>query len=127
MEEKIEGKKSEQMFMEELSGMLCAIVTMLSSISALSAALLAQSADERGSASFLASKLAEDSARYYSEAMEIKKKREGGKLAAKGPMFDQEIATLYGFDPYESLEKMIEVLGIDVDLDRHKEAVSDEG
>ena len=78
MEEKIEGKKSEQMFMEELSGMLCAIVTMLSSISALSAALLAQSAYERGSARFLASKLAEDSARYYSEAFEIKKMREGG-------------------------------------------------
>ena len=46
-------------------------------------------------------------------------------LAAKGAMFDQEIATLYGFDPYESLERMIEVLGIDADLDRHKEAVSD--
>ena len=78
MEEKIEGKKSEQMFMEELSGMLCAIVTMLSSISAMSAALLAQSADERGSARLLASKLAGDSARYYSEAFEIKKMRERG-------------------------------------------------
>lgn len=78
MEEEMEGKKCEQMFMEELSGMLCAIVTMLSSISALSAALLAQSADERGSARFLASRLADDSARYYSEAMEIKKMREGG-------------------------------------------------
>lgn len=78
MEEKIEGKKNEQMFMEEVSGMLCAIVTMLSSISAMSAVLLAQSADERGSARFLASRLAEDSARYYSEAFEIKKMRERG-------------------------------------------------
>lgn len=78
MEEKIEGKKNEQMFMEEVSGMLCAIVTMLSSISAMSAVLLAQSADERGSARFLASRLAEDSARYCSEAFEIKKMRERG-------------------------------------------------
>lgn len=79
MEEKmIEEKKCEQMFMEEVSGMLCAIVTMLSSISALSAALFAQSADERGSARFLASKLAEDSARYYREAMDIKNMRERG-------------------------------------------------
>lgn len=78
MEEKIEGKKCDQMFMEELSGMLCAIVTMLSSISALSAVLLAQSADERESARFLASKLAEDSACYYREAIDIKKMREGG-------------------------------------------------
>ena len=50
----------------------------------------------------------------------------GLPACCKGAMFDQEIATLYGFDPYESIEKMIEVLGIDVDLDRHKEAVSDE-
>lgn len=42
------------------------------------------------------------------------------------PILEAAAAKL-GDEVSESLEKMIEVLGIDVDLDRHKEAVSDEG
>lgn len=47
-------------------------------------------------------------------------------LTAKGVSFSEELDTIYGFEPEEALEKMIEVLGIDVDLDRHKETVGDE-
>ena len=47
-------------------------------------------------------------------------------LTAKGVGFNEELDTIYRFEPEEALEKMIEVLGIDVDLDRHKETVGDE-
>ena len=47
-------------------------------------------------------------------------------LTAKGVSFNEELASVYGFEPDEALEMIVEVLGIDVDLDRHKEAVSDE-
>lgn len=48
-------------------------------------------------------------------------------LTAKGVTFSEELATVYGFEPDEALEMIVEVLGIDVDLDRHKETVGDEG
>lgn len=77
MEEKIEGKKYEQLFMEEVSDMLFAVHSMLSSINVLCSGLLVQDADIRESASAVSVKAVGASSRYLAAAMQIKDKREG--------------------------------------------------
>lgn len=79
MEEKIEGKKNEQMFMEEVSWSLCAIHAMLSSINAVGVGLLARYDDGiRERASAVVSTETGNSARFFEKALKIKEMREGG-------------------------------------------------
>lgn len=84
MEEKIEGKKNEQMFMEEVSWLLCAIHAMLSSINAVGVGLLARYDDDiRERASAVASTETGNSARFFEKALKIKEMREGGSDAQR--------------------------------------------
>lgn len=76
MEEK-EEMKGLQMFMEEVSAMLCAMHTMLSSINSLNAAMLARSDDARNKAIAVASMEMDASSRFFGAAMKNKDKRKG--------------------------------------------------
>lgn len=77
MEEKMEGKKYEQMFMEEVSEMLFAINAMSMSTNALIAGLLTQSPDLRERATDVSRVITGDSGRHFEKAMKIKAMREG--------------------------------------------------
>lgn len=65
MEEKMEGKKYEQMFMEEVSEMLFAINAMLMSTNALIAGLFTQSPDLRERATDVSRVITGDSGRHF--------------------------------------------------------------
>ena len=77
MEEKMEGKKYEQMFMEEVSEMLFAINAMSMSTNALIAGLLTQSPDLRERATDVSRVITGDSSRHFEKALKIKEMREG--------------------------------------------------